>query len=38
MIVTGCLSTRYYEELAQELVEADKLLTIADEADNRPPR
>ena len=33
VIVTGCLSTRYYEELAQELVEADKLLTIADEAD-----
>ena len=33
VIVTGCLSTRYYEELAEELVEADKLLTIADEAD-----
>ena len=38
VIVTGCLSTRYYEELAQELVEADKLLTIADEADIGPPR
>ena len=33
VVVTGCLSTRYYEELAQELVEADKLLTIADEVD-----
>ena len=33
VVVTGCLSTRYYEELQQELVEADKLLTIADETD-----
>ncbi len=33
VIVTGCLATRYYEGLAQELAEADKLLTIADEAD-----
>ena len=33
VVVTGGLSTRYYEELQQELVEADKLLTIADETD-----
>ena len=33
VVVTGCLSTRYYEELEQELVEADKLLTIDDEVD-----
>ena len=33
VVVTGCLSTRYYEDLQQELVEADKLLTIADETD-----
>ena len=33
VIVTGCLSTRYYEDLERELVEADQLLTIADEVD-----
>ena len=33
VIVTGCLATRYREELSQELWEADKLLTISDEAD-----
>lgn len=33
VVVTGCLSTRYYGELEQELVEADKLLTIDDEVD-----
>jgi ribosomal protein S12 methylthiotransferase len=33
VVVTGCLSTRYYDELQQELTEADKLLTIDDEVD-----
>ena len=31
VIVTGCLATRYEEELKTELVEADQLLTIAEE-------
>ena len=31
VIVTGCLATRYEEELKKELVEADQLLTIAEE-------
>lgn len=31
VIVTGCLATRYEEELRSELVEADDLLTIAEE-------
>ncbi len=31
VIVTGCLATRYEEELKSELVEADQLLTIAEE-------
>lgn len=31
VIVTGCLSTRYAQELRRELVEADCLLTIAEE-------
>jgi ribosomal protein S12 methylthiotransferase len=31
MIVTGCLATRYEAELRSELVEADQLLTIAEE-------
>ncbi len=33
VIVTGCLATRYEEELRSELVEADDLLTIAEETD-----
>ena len=33
VIVTGCLATRYEEELRGELVEADQLLTIAQEPD-----
>ena len=33
VIVTGCLATRYEEELRSELVEADDLLTIAEEPD-----
>lgn len=33
VIVTGCLATRYEEELKSELVEADQLLTIAQEPD-----
>ena len=33
VVVTGCLSTRYHEELQQELPEADKLLTITDETE-----
>ena len=33
VIVTGCLATRYEEELRNELVEADDLLTIAQEPD-----
>ena len=33
VIVTGCLSTRYQEELAADLPEADQLLTIEQEAD-----
>ena len=33
VVVTGCLSTRYHEELRQELPEADKLLTITDETE-----
>ena len=33
VVVTGCLSTRYYDELQQELTEADMLLTIDDEVD-----
>jgi ribosomal protein S12 methylthiotransferase len=31
VIVTGCLATRYEEELKNELIEADQLLTIAEE-------
>ncbi|MFA6109538.1 MAG: 30S ribosomal protein S12 methylthiotransferase RimO [Candidatus Latescibacterota bacterium] len=31
VIVTGCLATRYETELRQELVEADRLLTISQE-------
>lgn len=33
IIVTGCLATRYQRELQQELVEADRILTIEQEAD-----
>jgi ribosomal protein S12 methylthiotransferase len=33
VIVTGCLATRYREELQRELVEADQILTIAEERD-----
>ncbi len=33
VIVTGCLATRYETELKEELVEADRLLTIAQESD-----
>jgi len=33
VIVTGCLATRYEEELRSELIEADDLLTIAEEPD-----
>ncbi len=33
VIVTGCLATRYEEELRNELIEADDLLTISEEVD-----
>ncbi|MEW6750964.1 MAG: 30S ribosomal protein S12 methylthiotransferase RimO [Candidatus Latescibacterota bacterium] len=33
VIVTGCLATRYEQELRAELPEADRLLTIAQESD-----
>jgi len=33
VIVTGCLSQRYEQELKRDLVEADDILTIAQEAD-----
>ena len=32
VVVTGCLATRYEEELKKELVEADQLLTIKEES------
>ena len=33
VIVTGCLATRYEEELKSELIEADQILTIEEEKD-----
>ena len=33
VIVTGCLATRYQEELKSELIEADQILTIEEEED-----
>ena len=33
VIVTGCLATRYEEELKKELIEADQILTIEEEAE-----